>query len=347
MTSDVEISLESSKALQAYNSLAVESQAEFFVSPGSPEALHESLAWAKSRSIDVKVIGGGTNVLLSSRIPGLVVQPVIRGIQCVAETERTLDLCVGAGECWDEFVWYALNQQAFGLENLALIPGMVGAAPIQNIGAYGVEVAEFIRSVAVIDRHTLARHSLRAGECGFGYRTSRFKTQWKDQYIIESVTFQLLKTPQLNIGYAPLRHYLQTVSCVEEDVMTPRDVALAVKAIRQKKIPSPNTIPNAGSFFKNPVVPLSEWKRLTGQYPDIVGYETSSGIKIAAAWLIDRAGWKNKSLNGICVHEQQALVLTNPKRQPLAQILTFAEAIRDDIDQRFSVRLEIEPQIVF
>jgi UDP-N-acetylmuramate dehydrogenase len=250
---------------------------------------------------------------------------------------------VAAGENWQELVEYCLANDFFGLENLSLIPGSVGAAPIQNIGAYGVEVKEVIVELTALDIRSGLTVIFTNESCQFGYRDSIFKQSLKDQYVITTVTFRLPKHPCLNLSYPALRHALGDRVLAD---ISPQQVSDAVIRIRQAKLPDPVSIPNAGSFFKNPVISQSQFEQIKAVNPAIISYPAGADqVKLAAAWLIDQAGWRGKEVGGAVVHVEQALVLTNPLKASGQAVLDLAGLISRSVFDRFGVMLEIEPRI--
>lgn len=331
--------------LQDLNTLAVPAKAQLLTQVDSVAQLQAVLAWRRQQpgpALPVVPLGGGSNMVLAGDVPGLVVRLNIRGRELVHEDADHVWIRVGAGENWHEFVSYCMNFHHWGLENLALIPGSVGAAPIQNIGAYGVEMCDCFAELSAVDVHSGLSVTFDRDACHFGYRDSVFKQHLKDRYIITSVTFRLSKTPKIVCEYPALQQYLQQGS----GAITPQQIFGAVCAIRRQKLPDPADTPNVGSFFKNPLISQEHFQKLRQQYPDIVGYpQGDDKVKLAAGWLIDRAGWRGFEQGAVGVHRQQALVLVNPGRGSGAEILQLAEAIKADVQGRYGVLLEVEPRI--
>jgi UDP-N-acetylmuramate dehydrogenase len=330
--------------LQPFNTLAVPATGERFCAVTTLEELQDALALVQRTGLELHVLGGGSNVVLRSRLRGLVVQMCIPGREILQSTEGSVSVRVGAGENWHELVVWCLDNGFYGLENLALIPGTVGAAPVQNIGAYGVEIFRYIERVEGVSVPNGEPVSLAADECEFTYRDSVFKNRLRNRFIITAVVLRLPLGFSPDISYPALREQL-----VGE--ITPRAVFDTVCAVRRSKLPDPQNTPNCGSFFKNPLVPWSVYETLRRQYPAIPSYDAphqpSSGPvrKLAAAWLIDQAGWRGREFRQIKVHEHQALVLTNPARAGAETVLAAADAIRHDVAERFGVLLEMEPQV--
>lgn len=329
--------------LQKLNTLGVSSIAQTYVAVHNEDELREALTFVRTEKCPFMILGGGSNIVLRNDFPGLVIHVKNTGKSLIAEDEHFVWLKVAAGENWHQLVEYTLAHGFYGLENLSLIPGTVGAAPIQNIGAYGVEVNELIAEVEAIEIRSGLRVNFTNDSCLFSYRDSIFKQTLKDQYVISAVTFQLRKHPQINITYPALRAALGGVA---EHSVTPEQVSAAVIAVRQSKLPDPAVIPNVGSFFKNPIIDKLQFDELCAKFPDMVYYPMEAGrVKLAAGWLIDRAGWRGKSVGDVCVHAQQALVLTNPAKVSGRAVLALAEAIQESVMRQFGVTLEIEPRI--
>lgn len=325
--------------LSAHNTLAIPAQAKELHTAHTTQELQALIAQAQQKKLPFLVLGEGSNTVFLGDFNGAVILNRLSGIELVAEDQDTVTVKVAAGENWHGFVEYCVDQHWCGLENLALIPGTVGAAPIQNIGAYGVEVKDTINAVNVFDVNSGQHATLSNQECEFAYRESRFKKDWAGNKIITSVTVSLSKHKNLELSYPALSQNLNENSSV-------RDVFAEVVNIRSAKLPDPQKIPNAGSFFKNPVVGVGQYERLKQRYPDIVSFKHGEKLKLAAAWLIEQAGWKQKNIFGVMVHQQQALVVINPNRQTGAAIQQFAQAIQLDIKQRYDVVLEIEPRLI-
>lgn len=329
--------------LQRYNTLASPVMAQFFVSVTTELELLEAVKFARERKLPLLVLGGGSNIVLRDDFPGLVIHIHLLGKDLVNEDDDYVYVKAAAGENWHEFVEYCLDYQYWGLENLSLIPGSVGAAPIQNIGAYGVELENVFSELTALDVQSGLSVTFVKDSCQFNYRDSVFKGALKDKYIITSVTFKLYKRPHLVLEYPALKNAL---SGYAEDSITPNLVSEVVCNIRQSKLPEPKQIPNVGSFFKNPIVSESILQSIQKNYPAIVSYPAGEGkVKLAAGWLIDCAGWKGNNEGGAAVHDQQALVLTNPHRLKGQAVLDLAQKIQASVFSLFGVELEIEPRI--
>lgn len=335
-----------SAALQGLNTLALPARADFFAQVDTLEQLQAVLKWRRQQAggqLPVVPLGGGSNLVLAGDVPGLVVRLNILGREVVREDADNVWITVGAGENWHSFVSFCMSFHYWGLENLALIPGSVGAAPIQNIGAYGVEVCDYFAELSAVDVQSGLSVTFGKDACHFAYRDSVFKQQLKDRYIITSVTFRLNKTPKIVCEYPALQQYLQHEP---GNAVTPQRIFDAVCAVRRQKLPDPAVIPNVGSFFKNPVVSQAQFAGLEQLHPDIVGYAQTDGqVKLAAGWLIDRAGWRGHVQGAVGVHQQQALVLVNQGGGSGVDILNLATAIQADIEDKYGVVLDVEPRI--
>ncbi len=327
--------------LQPLNTLAVPARAEYFCAAASADELLEALAFARARDLPLQVLGGGSNVVLAERLAGLTLQICLPGKIVSDETEAAVTLRVAAGEDWHQLVVWCLQRGYYGLENLALIPGTVGAAPVQNIGAYGIEISRYVVQVEALHRADGARVVLSASECAFAYRDSVFKQRYRDQLVITHLILRLPRHSQVEVSYPALRDALQGEP-------TPARIFDTVCRIRRSKLPDPVETPNCGSFFKNPLVPLTQYEALQRAYPTLPSYPTDRPDlrKLAAAWLIDQAGWKGAERNGAGVHSQQALVLTNPGRKSAGAVLELATDIQQSVRAQFGVTLELEPQLL-
>ena len=334
-----ELTIEQSIDLKPYNSLSISAVAEYFCVVDHIDQLHRALNFAHKNKLKVTPLGGGSNLVIASDISGLVLQINLKGLMIEPVERDMLDICFSAGENWHAMVSHCLENGWYGLENLALIPGNMGAAPIQNIGAYGVELCEFLQSVEVVEVATGKVLTLSCEDCEFGYRTSIFKQAAKDSYIITAVTLRLSKMPRVNIEYPSLKASLTS------DQPTPKEIYQAVCKIRRSKLPDPAEIPNVGSFFKNPIVQSEMAANLAVDYPELPIYPYSvSSSKLAAAWLIEHCGFKGCRRGDVGVHPHQALVLVNYQGNGSA-ILALADEIKLQVLQTFSVELEIEPRI--
>lgn len=329
--------------LQHLNTLAVDAVADFFADIHSIDDLGQALKYAQTHQLPLLVLGGGSNIVLADDFPGLVLHIKLTGMEVVAEDDEFVWLKVGAGENWQRTVEHCLDFHYWGLENLSLIPGNVGAAPIQNIGAYGVELKDVFAELQAMEIKSGVLVSFDSDACQFGYRDSVFKHRLIDQYVITSVTFKLFKEPRYNLQYPALADALRAIPPEE---LSPHEVSSAVCKIRQSKLPSPGEIPNVGSFFKNPVVSVDTLERLQRSYPEMVAFAVDQDqVKLAAGWLIERAGLKGYSEGNVAVHQNQALVLTNPGRGNGREVIALADKIADKVLDLFGVALEREPRV--
>lgn len=339
MTPDVR----SDVSLKTLNTMGLDAIAEHYLRVENDDALCEALALAKQRNWPVTILGGGSNVVLQNAVPGLVIQMASSGFSVVEDCDGHMVIEAAAGEPWHPFVLRTLEMGAYGLENLSLIPGTVGAAPVQNIGAYGVELKDVFAGLTAYDRFLGKPVEMDAGQCAFGYRDSCFKHDI-DRWVILRVRFRLSRKPLLHLEYGPIRDRLIAMGVGDP---TPLDVSRAVCAIRREKLPDPAELPNAGSFFKNPVISQEQALALKQRYPDLVSYPQAHGVKVAAGWLIDKAGWRGFRERDVGVHRHQALVLVNYGGTTTGDdVLSLAGRIQQDIQDRFGIALEMEPRII-
>lgn len=329
-------------SLKPFNTFGIDKKAQFFTAAHTINELKEALIWAIERDLPIFILGGGSNILLTKDILGLVIKVELQGIEVIHEDENQVLVEVGAGVVWHEWVLYSLEKNWAGIENLSLIPGTVGASPMQNIGAYGVEIKDVFHSLKALNRNTLAIETFDAVDCKFGYRESVFKHESKDQYIITSVCFKLLKIPEFHVEYGAIQDVLKEKGVSELSI---KAVSEAVIAIRQSKLPDPKQLGNAGSFFKNPTIPVSQFENLKNKYPTIPGYMVPEGIKIPAGWLIEQSGWKGKRLGEVGVHAKQALVLVNYGEGTGEQIKNLSEQVRATVRDQFGI--ELNPEVNF
>ncbi|MGE1094061.1 UDP-N-acetylmuramate dehydrogenase [Pseudomonas zeae] len=327
-------------SLKPFNSFGVDVRAQLFAEAHSDADVREALAYATAHDMPLLVIGGGSNLLLTADIAALVLRMATRGIRVISDDGNRVVIEAEAGEPWHPFVQHTLAQGFSGLENLSLIPGTVGAAPMQNIGAYGVEIKDVFAGLTALDRQTGELRDFTLEECNFAYRDSLFKQQ-PGRWLILRVRFVLDRIAHLHLEYGPVRQRL-TEQGIEQP--TPTDVSRAICSIRSEKLPDPAVLGNAGSFFKNPLVSAAIVARIKEQHPDVVAYTQPNGqMKLAAGWLIERAGWKGFREADAGVHKLQALVLVNYGAATGLQLLDLAQRIQKDIAERFNVDLEMEP----
>ncbi|MBY8946525.1 MULTISPECIES: UDP-N-acetylmuramate dehydrogenase [unclassified Pseudomonas] len=327
-------------SLKPFNSFGIDVRAQLFAEAHSDADVREALAYASTQALPLLVIGGGSNLLLTQDIPALVLRMATQGIRVLQDDGVQVVVEAEAGEAWHPFVLWTLEQGFCGLENLSLIPGTVGAAPMQNIGAYGVEIKDVFAGLTALDRQTGELRDFSLEECNFAYRDSLFKHE-TGRWLILRVRFALSRASHLKLDYGPVQQRLAGQGITEA---TPSDVSRAICSIRSEKLPDPAVLGNAGSFFKNPLVSRALAEELQTQYPDLVAYPQADGqMKLAAGWLIDKAGWKGFRDGDAGVHALQALVLVNYGGATGHDIANLAQRIQRDIAQRFKVELEMEP----
>ncbi len=332
-----------SESLKSLNTLALEARAAALTTAASEAEVREALRWAKAEGLPVLALGEGSNIVFAGEVEALLLRQQGLGWEVLSQDEAHVRLRVSAGEDWHNFVREALGEGWYGLENLALIPGTVGAAPIQNIGAYGVEFERFVLAVHAVD--SASGESLRLGrdECRFAYRDSIFKGELRDRVIVTAVDIQLSTRPQVHCEYPSLAAELCQRGIARP---APLDVFEAVVAVRSRRLPDPAREPNAGSFFKNPVVPAATATALSGRYPGIPEYPQADGqVKLAAAWLIEQAGWKGFREGPLGIHPEHALVMVNYGGGTGAELLALAGRVVQSVSETFGIALEMEPRV--
>lgn len=326
------------------NTLRLPASARFYVALDDVAQLPALLADPAVRDVSLTVLGEGSNVVLREDLAGLVLHPQMRGMRIVEWQGSSALVECQAGESWDGFVEWTLQQGLAGLENLSLIPGSVGAAPVQNIGAYGVELADRFDSLIACSLETGEPRRFSREQCAFAYRDSFFKSIEPGRWLISSVRFWLDRELAPVLGYADLASRYQALPDAQRNASGLREL---ICALRRSKLPDPAVLANAGSFFKNPLVSGQQCAVLRQRYPELVAYEQADGsYKLAAGWLIERAGWKGKRIGNVGMHAQQALVLVNYAEATGTEVLAFAEQVRQSVAQLFDVQLEQEPIIL-
>ncbi len=326
--------------LQQLNTFGLAAFAERFCVVNDTNELSQIL---ELKNGPLHILGGGSNILLTGDVPSLLIQNKIEGIAILEETAEQATIAAGGGVVWHELVLWSLAHQLGGLENLSLIPGSVGASPIQNIGAYGVELKDIFHSLEAVELSSGETKTFYAEDCRFGYRDSIFKNELKGQYFITRVCLKLSKQPQLKLDYGDIRRTLEDMQIHSPTI---HDVSRAVIHIRQSKLPDPAEIGNAGSFFKNPEIDAENWQWLKEKFPHIVGYALSSGgYKVPAGWLIEQAGWKGKRIGDAGCHARQALVLVNYGQAKGADILALAQSIQQSVKELFGIALTPEVNV--
>ncbi|MFV1884214.1 MAG: UDP-N-acetylmuramate dehydrogenase [Balneola sp.] len=338
------VSIKEYFSLSPYNTMGIKAMTRFFIEVRSVEELKEALAFVEEKSSSMLVLGGGSNVLFVTDFDGLVILNRIKGIEVISEDESHITLKCGAGENWHQLVLDSVKKGYGGIENLSLIPGTVGAAPIQNIGAYGVELKDVFERLEAFDIEEQELKTFTKEECAFGYRDSIFKKELKGKVIITSVTLRLSKKPELNFSYSSLKEKLEEKGITNPSI---KDISDAVIEVRQSKLPDPDEIGNTGSFFKNPVISVFQFDELKAKYPSLPSYPVSEGqVKVPAGWLIEQAGWKGKRIGDAGVHDKQALVLVNHGNATGEEIWSLANQIIESVDQTFDIRLMPEVNIL-
>ena len=329
-------------SLKTFNTFGVEAKAKYFAEVNSLEELKETLQFSYS---PILVLGGGSNVLFTKDFDGLVIKLNLKGISEEILDENHVLVTAKAGENWHEFVQFTISKNYGGLENLSLIPGNVGTCPIQNIGAYGTEIKDHFTSCKALNTETLEVEIIDLDQCKFGYRDSIFKTSAKGKYIILEVTFKLTsKNHHIKTEYGAISAELKNLGIENPTI---QDVAKAVINIRQSKLPNPAEIGNAGSFFKNPTIPLEQFENLKQKFPEIQGYANGNFVKVPAGWLIENAGWKGKQIGNVASHKLQALVIINATGKATGkEIYDFSTKIIDSVKDKYGIELEREVNIV-
>ncbi|MBV4537265.1 MULTISPECIES: UDP-N-acetylmuramate dehydrogenase [Pseudomonas] len=329
-------------SLKPFNTFGIDVKARYFTQAHNDDDVRAALANAAQRHVAVLVIGGGSNLLLTHDIDALVLHMASRGRRVLSEQGDRVVVEAEAGEPWHAFVQWSLEQGLSGLENLSLIPGTVGAAPMQNVGAYGVEIKDVFAGLTALDRQTGELRDFGLEECAFGYRDSLFKRE-PGRWLILRVRFALDRTLRAHLDYGPVRQRLS-----EQGIEQPTAQAIsdAICSIRREKLPDPLELGNAGSFFKNPVVSAALTEQIRARYPSVVAYPQANGqVKLAAGWLIEQAGWKGHREGDAGVHRLQSLVLVNYGQATGVQLHELARKIQADILERFGVELEMEPNL--
>lgn len=336
------LEIQENVSLQGFNTLALNVSARYICEINTAEQIPAAFEFADQHQLPVLILGGGSNVVITGNFSGLVVKMSLSGID-INEQGDTVFVTAEAGENWHHLVTECLHSGYYGIENLALIPGSVGAAPIQNIGAYGVELSDVLQSVSGWDRRNKKWGQLDKNQCGLAYRDSVFKRQQKDNFVITTVTLKLSKQASTKNSYQALQKSLQQQAISQP---TPQQIADTVIAVRRRKLPDPAELANVGSFFKNPVVSEEQAEQLLSDFPDMVQYPQDDGVKLAAGWLLEQAGWKGKRMGAVGMHDQQSLVLINYDQGNGDDVIELANAIKNDILDTFGVQLTIEPTVI-
>ena len=325
-------------SLKAYNTFGIEAKADYFFQFDTVDEIQSFLKVHPLNNIAFHILGGGSNILFAGDYEGIIIHPNIKGIEIVEENEDSVLVKAGANEDWDEFVAWAVTREYGGIENLSHIPGVVGAVPVQNIGAYGVEACQVIEKLDAISIESNKQVEFKNFHCEFDYRNSVFKKEYKNLFIITHVYFRLSKKPKFNLEYGAIQTELKNYS--EVSLKNIREVIIK---IRESKLPDPKVIGNAGSFFKNPIVETRFAEKLLAKFPDCPNYELdNTNIKLAAGWMIEQCGWKGKQVGQAGVHKDQALVLVNLGNAKGVEVLQLANDIKKSVLFKYGVKLEME-----
>ncbi|MBP9927490.1 MAG: UDP-N-acetylmuramate dehydrogenase [Cyclobacteriaceae bacterium] len=338
------IKIEEHVSLRAFNTFGIEAKARYFCAISSEDQFIDLLNTPEFKNEPHLILGGGSNILFTKDYEGLVIKVNLKGIEVTNRIADTLSVTAKSGEVWHEFVMHCVQEQWGGIENLSLIPGTIGAAPIQNIGAYGVEIKDVVERVDGIDLKTGKRKTFTNTECNFGYRESIFKHELKEKFFISSVTLTLTTdNHKLNTSYGAISSILDT----NKKSPSIKTISEAVINIRRSKLPDPLIIGNAGSFFKNPTIPLEHYNELKKTYPTITGYPSvNQYVKVPAGWLIEQCNWKGKRFNNVGVHANQALVLVNYGNASGEEIFQLAKKISASVNATFNIELTPEVNII-
>ncbi|KQT16945.1 UDP-N-acetylenolpyruvoylglucosamine reductase [Chryseobacterium sp. Leaf404] len=332
-------------SLKPFNTFGVEAKARYFAEVNSQEELTQALRHSSAQTLKLLFLGGGSNLLFTKDFDGLVIKLNLKGITEEVLNENQVLVTAQAGENWHHFVLYCLNKNYGGLENLSLIPGNVGTSPMQNIGAYGTEIKDVFVSCKVLNQETSETEIFNLEKCRFGYRDSVFKQEGKGKYVILEVTFKLtLKNHAIKTEYGAIKTELENLGIENPTI---QDVSKAVINIRQSKLPDPKVMGNAGSFFKNPTIPLVQFEDLKLKFENIPGYPNGDFVKVPAGWLIEQCGWKGKQTGNVASHRLQALVIVNATGNATGkEIYDFSAQIIDSVREKFGIDLEREVNIL-
>jgi len=331
------INIQKKIKLDQYTTFKIGGEANFFVAISSLEELMESLAWAKKNKQAILFLGGGSNVLINDKgFRGLVIKNEIKGIKKVKETDSSVYLRALSGEWWSALINYTTANNYYGAENLSLIPGTVGAAPMQNIGAYGVELKDIFAELEAVEIKTRKLKKFKLADCQFAYRQSIFKNKLKNKYFIYSVTLKLSKTPKFKLDYGDIKQILESKKIVKPNI---REVVNAIIETRSNKLPNVALLPNAGSFWQNPEISGAQFKKLQKKFPDVKFFKTEEGFKIPAAWLIEHCGFKGKIFGSVSAYEKQPLVLVNLGGARAKDVTALAQKIEGAVWKNFGIKL--------
>ena len=337
-------SIQENISLRPYNTFGIDAQTKYFASFRSTEELAELLNYKPETSNSKLILGGGSNVLFTKNFDGIVLKNEIKGIEIIKEDEHYVYVKTGAGENWHQFVLFCLQHNLGGVENLSLIPGNVGASPMQNIGAYGVEIKDVFYDLEAVDIAGKRVHTFSLNDCEFGYRESVFKKKLKDQFVITSVCYRLHKQPVYNTSYGAVNRELENMGVKELSIQA---ISQAVINIRSSKLPDWKLVGNAGSFFKNPIVTETEFQILKKAFPGVVAFPSGEGLtKLAAGWLIEQCGWKGYREGDVGCYDKQALVLVNYGNARGEEVYRLSEKIIPSVKEKLDVALEREVNVI-
>ncbi|MCU4156946.1 UDP-N-acetylmuramate dehydrogenase [Carboxylicivirga sp. A043] len=328
--------------LSTYNTFGIKATAKELIACHTVESIKEALHYLRENPQPYFILGGGSNILFCNDFDGLIIHPQLSTIELIKEDESHVWIEVGAGVEWDVFIEHCVNNKWYGLENLSYIPGNVGASPVQNIGAYGVEAKDCIETVKGFYIENAEAFELSNADCHFAYRQSIFKSELKNKIIISSVVYKLNKTESYTLDYGPVKEEVE-----KKGVISLKNVRQTIIGIRKSKLPEPEELGNAGSFFKNPIIEVDHFLQLQNQFESIPNYPIDSKhIKVPAGWLIEQTGWKGKAIGDAAVHNKQALVLVNKGNASGQDILNLAQQIIEDVKKKFGISIEPEVNIL-
>ena len=331
-------------SLKPFNTFHLDISADYFVEVKSAGDLEELISDKQLSNLPKLILGGGSNILFTKNFEGVVIKNNLRGIEKVKENNDAVWIKSGSGEIWNDLVMYCVQNDYAGIENLSLIPGTVGAAPIQNIGAYGAELKDVFVELEAISLETGEKKLFSMADCRFGYRDSIFKNELKNKFMISNVTLRLVKHPVFNTSYGAIENELKAMGITEKNI---RAISQAVCNIRMSKLPDPAKIGNAGSFFKNPEVSPEKYESLNKDFPSVVAHKTATGkMKLAAGWLIEQCGWKGTVSGHVGMHAMQALVLVNYGNATGKELIEHARLVQQSVNEKFEVEMEMEVNIV-
>lgn len=330
--------------LNNYSTFKIGGQADFFAVIENKTELLKALAWANKNGKNIFILGGGSNILFSDQgFSGLVLKNEIKGIEIISENEQEVIVRSYSGELWSRLVYFTIEKNLYGLENTFYIPGTVGASPVQNIGAYGVELKDVFYNLAAINLETGKEEYFNLKDCKFGYRDSIFKNELKGKYFILWVEIRLKRSGELKLDYPDIKRVLEERGLIEPSL---KQLTEIIREIRDQKLPNPAILPSAGSFFKNPIIKADLFEELKNQYPDLKYFVNNNEIKIPAGWLIEKCGFKGRRFGAVGVYEKQALIIVNHGGATQGDVLGLVEQIKSEVKDNFKIELEEEVNIL-